>query len=252
MKRKELMEQVIVGDYLGTLERRKGCYQCPKNPDGSRAGPLVGYAGKYKTEDDKELARVGEAYFNVAKAEENPFAIMMFATALAKRIREELGGESPDLVLGLPIGGYLLAGLLSQELECRYAIAEKIVTVAKTETTREQSKLEIGNRHTVPSGSRLVIVEDLCNNFSTAEIAMDLVEAIGSMVIAIACAIDRSPLGLKVFKGRPVISVVFSPTPEYKQDDPYVAADVATNNVVWKPKPEWSKLAEAMARFRGE
>ena len=35
------------GQHMETLRRCGGYYKCPKGPDGTRMGPLVGYAGKY-------------------------------------------------------------------------------------------------------------------------------------------------------------------------------------------------------------
>lgn len=44
----------------------------------------------------------------------------------------------------------------------------------------------------------------------------------------------------------PILAVIERETPQYRQDDPVVAASVADGNVVWKPKYEWSKLRNAM------
>ena len=65
----------------------------------------------------------------------------------------------------------------------------------------------------------------------------------------IATLINRSPDGVTVYEYRdrliPIVQSVLIPTPEYRQDHPYVADDIAAGNVVWKPKDNWAKLKAA-------
>lgn len=60
-----------------------------------------------------------------------------------------------------------------------------------TEAKREESILVI-DRHDINNGDRVVLVEDLCNNFSTAEKLIQLVEEKSGVAIAIACMLNRS------------------------------------------------------------
>jgi orotate phosphoribosyltransferase len=130
-----------------------------------------------------------------------------------------------------------------------------MITALKTSTSREQSEL-VFSRHDVEKGDRCVIVEDVCNNFSTTGKFVKLINSRGGIVVAIACFLNRSPnvdreycLSLegeaKVLQ-IPVISLVRKVINEWKQDDPAVAEDIAKGNVVWKPKDEWARLMEAM------
>ncbi|MBL7058230.1 hypothetical protein ISS03_02730, partial [Patescibacteria group bacterium] len=95
-------------------------------------------------------------------------------------------------------------------------------------------------------GDRVIIVEDLCNNFSTTSKLVNLIETLGGVVVGIACILNRSPG--HIWFELPVMSVIHKPLPQYKQDDPEVAHLVRDGNVVWKPKHEWSKILAAMQK----
>lgn len=252
---------IIAGDnHLETLRRCGGFYERPTSPGtGEEIGPLVGYAGTYFDEQGKELQYVGKVYANFAMAELHSNVLKFFATGLLIRLSKVINLESIDALVGAPIGGYSLADALGFSLsDAQMVKAEKMVIAPKTETSREKSKL-IFNRHGIENGWKCVIVEDVCNNFSTTGELVQLIRARGGEVIAIACFLNRSlkvddefickidetPGGNRAI-GIPVASVVRKPIPEYRQDDPEVARDILAKNVVWKPKNEWHRLASAM------
>lgn len=230
---------------LEVLRQCGGYYICPKDPAGNRLGPLVGYAGKYHDETTKQdLQFVGDVYYNFAKAEQFPHVLDRYADFLASIIEAQLDRDTFDRVLGAPWGGICIGMKLAEALDCQYGFADKEITALRTATSREQSKLVFG-RHEVESGSSVLIVEDVCNNFSTTAEYAKLIEEAGTTLRAIACELNRSPE--TEWNGHPVVSLVHKPTAQYWQDDPAVAADVAKGNVVWKVKAEWPRLAEAMA-----
>ena len=91
----------------------------------------------------------------------------------------------------------------------------------------------------------MAIVEDVCNNFTTTDQLIDLIEEAGGRTTAIVCLLNRSVNGWYISKHNmavPVANLVRMPIPEYKQDDPAVADDIASGNIVWKPKDEWDRL----------
>lgn len=252
----------IAGDrHLETLRNCGGLYFCPKDAVGRRIGPLVGYAGKYKAPNGKMLQFVGDLYANFAKAEVHPHVLRFFARCLSQKLDEQIGLEKINGVVGAPIGGYSLAdaiGLAYPTDDVLIIKAEKKVTAFATEELREQSKLVFA-RHGIEQGLNYVIVEDVCNNFSTTEELIALIRSFGGNVLAIACFLNRSlHVGNTYLYGMeaqadpleiPVISIVRFPSPEWKQDDPVVASDIAAGNVVLKPKgrEEWACLTKAMA-----
>ena len=229
-----------------------GYYSCPKDKDGKRLGPLVGYHGGYPGPDGKEIPYVGDVYANFAKAEPDACALNIFASDLAVKIFESAYLFEFDAFCMAPIGGYSLGTALGLQMGIYSIKAEKKVVALKTATSREKSEL-IFARHEIFPGNRYVIVEDVCNNFSTTEELIRLILSAGGKVTGITCFLNRSlTIDDKYYSEAigdliPVISLVRLPIMEYRQDDPFVAADVAAGNVVWKPKDEWPRLMKAMS-----
>lgn len=234
----------IGGDYLETLRRCNGFYQCPVDPNNERRlGPLVGYAGKYTAEDGSQKQWVGDVYVNFAKAEEYPFVLRYFA----KQMKRSLGLvlSQIDVFCGAPLGGYSFSEMLGLVFDRRAIKAEKKVTALATAGAREQSAIGF-NRHRPEKKEKVAIVEDVCNNFSTTKILIDSIEECGAHVVAIVCLLNRSPSVGGQYDGVPVFSLIRLVIPEYQQDDIMVASDIADGNIVWKPKDEWPRLMMAM------
>lgn len=253
----------IAGDrHLETLGNCGGYYACPKDSIGHRLGPLVGYAGKYEGPSGEQLQFVGDIYANFAKAEVHPEVLRFFAGCLSQRLNAQVGLDVVGVFCGAPIGGYSLADALGFYNDIDIIKAEKKITHIATSNSREVSSIVFA-RHDVEAGQRVVIVEDVCNNFSTTLNLVLNIRNRGAEVLAIACFLNRSltvddfytPGNITMASGRkedltglriPVISVVRMPINEWKQDDPAVAEDIAKGNVVWKAKDEWARLMEAM------
>jgi orotate phosphoribosyltransferase/orotidine-5'-phosphate decarboxylase len=234
---------VVPNDPVATLVSCGGFYESPKDDSGAYIGPLVGYAGKYKADDGSEKNYVGHCYFNVAKAEENPTVRSAFARLLALKFE----GVSPDVLLGMPMGGIVFATSVSQDLGCRLAFAEKKVTALADDASgrKEESKL-VADRHSIDVGDVVVVFEDVCNNFSTTKKAVELIESKGAIFGGIACIVNRSDK--TEWEGKPVISLIHKPSPQFRQDDREVADLVAAKSVAWKPKHEWPRLKAAMSK----
>jgi len=233
---------------LSIVARCGGYYECPKDDNGKRLGPLVGYAGK----DAQGRQKVGDVYINFAKVEQWPALVTGFAHLLKDELENRFDGQRLDseklVFVGMPMGGIVLATHLAlQKHGSRGIFAEK---------AGEELVLK---RHDLNPGDQAVIVEDVCNNFSTTTKAVNLIKKAGAEVIAVACFLNRSEkTALNLYANPfwpkekpdivlPVISLVHKPFPQYEQEDSAVADDVVAGNVVWKPKHEWDKLSGAMA-----
>jgi len=234
---------------LAILAALGGFYECPKNGD-MRLGPLVGYAGKYDAGNGTFLQFVGDVYANFSKAEQFPLVMRHFATMLWRRETDLL--SSADIICGPQMGGVAIAMMLAYETGSEFAYIEKDVKQLATETLREQADLKF-IRHTINAGQKVVIAEDVLNNFSTAKDTIAMIEEAGGEVIGIAGLLNRSATIIDEFDyyGRkiPVVSLVYKPFEQYRQDDPFVAADMEAQNVVLKPKNNWEKLADAMKKM---
>lgn len=70
-----------LGKPLELLKALGGYYLCPKDKEGNRKGPLVGYAGTYPT-DQGTKQYVGDIYANFALAEEHPMVMHHYTAEL--------------------------------------------------------------------------------------------------------------------------------------------------------------------------
>ena len=251
MLSKDEVSAVVRQNYGEPLEILRCCggfYSCPKDGDGKRLGPLVGYAGRYGP-DKKQY--VGDIYANFAAIE--PYSVMVqhLAQRLVVKHRDVL--RDVQVFCGAPEGGKSLANLLALEHSARYAYPEQRVLELATDDSREVTEL-FWKRHlaTIDRGDTVVIVEDVCNNFSTTTRLLDLIAEVGGHCVGIVTLLNRSMEVDAVYKPEsldlPVMSLVRQPIPKYEQDDSAVAADVTAGNVVWKPKDgkSWSQLMAAM------
>ncbi len=236
-------------DPLEILRQLGGYYECPKDAQGKRVGPLVGYAGK--DADGKNF--VGEVYANFGKAEEHPVVLESYSRQMWLRIPTAIA-DDVTVFCGAPLGGMAFAYQLALTAGQRYVFAEKRILQVASDGEREKSKLVFG-RHEISGADDVIIVEDVNNNFSTTEELIRLIKEASGRVTGIVSLLNRSltvddrydsPSGGSV----PVISLVRKPIAQYRQNDPEVAADVAAGNVVWKPKADWDKLMAAMNKHK--
>lgn len=231
-----------------TLTRLDGYYECPKDAQGRRLGSLVGYTAR----DEQKRQLVGDVYINFSCLEESPADLRIAAKTLAEMII--VRGIQMDAIAAMPMGALGLGMMLAEELSasgktCRYLFAEKDLIASKEVGGKSESKLIFG-RHVPREGERILILEDVGNNFSTVRDAITLIEAAGAVVVGIACAFNRSP-DIKdelVVNGKtfPLVELARKVFPSYRQDDPEVARDIAAGNVVLSTKKEWGRLKAAM------
>lgn len=157
----------------------------------------------------------------------------------------KLGVTADITVCGAPMGGIAFGTILALEGGWRFIYPEKKVLTAATAETREKTEFMF-NRHRISPGEKLLIVDDVSNNFSTTGKLISLINHWGGNVLGVACLLNRSLTVESEFtysaKTYAVTALVRQPISEYSQDDAVVAADVQTGNVVWKPKDQWSKL----------
>lgn len=226
-------------DAYGILKDCDALYESPKGADGKYIGPLVAYAGM----DETGKNFVGFHYVNIAQAEQEYQARVELSKMMAEKITQVVG--KPDRLIAAPMGGIIFAASTANFLETKASFFEKKVTkLADIENnTREESEL-VYKRHNLAQGEKVIIFEDLCNNFSTTQKMIELLREMGAEVVAIACIFNRSDK--EEFMGIPVIAVMHIPIPEYKQDDPAVKDIIESGNIVLSPKKEWPRLKEAM------
>lgn len=235
---------------LELLRRCGGYYECPRDANGKRLGPLAGYAGKYDDGSGNKKQFVGDVYANFAKAERHAPVLQHFAEDL--ECRDELFVSDFTGFIGAPEGGKALAVTLALLTRSQYIFPEKKVVKAATETSREESVM-VFDRHEPAGGTTWWLVEDVVNNVSTPRELAELMKKYGARFAGILCFLNRSAYDevytLPDGQELPIISVVRKEIAQYRQDDPAVADDIANNNVVWKPKNDWHRFEEAMTTY---
>lgn len=234
------MDRTLITDPYKVLINYEALYESPKNKSGEYIGPLVAYAG---VEPTTQKNWVGFAYYNISKVEQSSEVREYLAQTMAKKIKDEVG--SPTLIIGAPMGGIILAVSAADQLKCDVAFFEKKVTklADSAKNTKEKSEL-VFNRHVISKHDKVILFEDVCNNFSTTDQMINLINAKGATILAIVCIVNRSPFHF--WEEIPIVSAIHINTPEYSQTDPNVKNLIAAGNIVWKPKAEWERLKKAM------
>lgn len=257
-------ERYVPGDVIATLRNCHGYYERPVAKNGRRIGPLVVYAGTYEVNEPGEPKfkhYVGHTYYNMAKAEVYPEVLERFAADWKAEWYKvwyktvPRGTEDPKIFLAAPMGGILFAAYLAAMFnDAKVVYAEKKVKKIGQGLERDETELVL-DRHAdeILPGDQIVIVEDVCNNLTTASALVKLVEEHNGCVAGLGCVIDRSVRAetqrLSVLhRSIPIVSVARVPTVQFRQDDPEVAADVQMGYVVWKPKAKgsWRLLMDVM------
>ncbi len=229
----------IVSSPMQTLFNCGGYYKGKK---------LVAYAGKYDAGEGEEKNYVGYVYANFAQIDQHPAACDFVAMQLANRIKGMLGYK-PDVIVPAPIGGLWLAADVARHLYCRRAMVEKKILALedRSKGQREESTFVL-KRHEIRQGDKVVIVEDTCNNFSSTDKLINLIQGQGGEVVAIACFLKRSMTVQGNWYGFPVIALEEKPIPQYRQDDLEIAADIAAYGISFNPKGEWDELMKIMGK----
>jgi orotate phosphoribosyltransferase len=226
-------------DLLELGNRCNALYVCPK-VGSERKGPLVAYAKK----DDKGRNLVGDIYFNFRRIEVHPKAVVAFAEAACQKLIDQGLFDSFDTICGIPQGGRSFGQMLALVAGKRFTYADKKPKPAeagkKQEYTWDLSQFDF------EQGERVAIAEDVYNNFHNTDNTLAEIGATGVNIVLFVGALNRSPIYDTTYKDLPVIASIREAYPEFEQDDPAVAADIAAGRLELEVKKNWSRLMAAM------
>ncbi|MES2315738.1 MAG: phosphoribosyltransferase [Patescibacteria group bacterium] len=240
------MSTIVPESGESLLDLGKHCnavYVCPKLGD-VRKGDLVAYAGK----DGKGRNLVGDIYFNFAKIEPHPFVVQAFARAVHHKLQREDLLHTFDTICGIPHGGRTFGQELARVVDARFVYADK--KPKPTEPGKKQEYTWDLSRFEFEKGERVAIAEDVYNNFQNTDNTLAEIAASGANVVLLVGALNRSPIYDTNYKGLPVVASIRQAYPEYEQDDPAVAADVAAGRVEFEVKKNWPRLCALMEAYR--
>lgn len=227
-------------DLLELGKRCDAVYVCPTDGHGQRTGPLVAYAGK----DDQGRNLVGDIYFNFRRIEVHPKAVEAFAEVACQKLHDQDLLDAFDTVCGIPQGGRTFGQMLALVAGKRFAYADK-----KPKPTKEGRKQEYSwdlSQFDFEQGERIVIAEDVYNNFQNTNNTLAEIAVTGATIMFLVGALNRSPIYNTTYMGLPVIASIREAYPEYRQDDPAVAADIAAGKLELEVKKNWARLRAIM------
>jgi len=241
-------------DLLQLIKEHGGIYTCPRDTNGKMLGPLVGLQSRYDIKSGSlETGRLVTAdFFNFAHMEQNHTRIFrMIAGLLAQRIRTQFSRQfeedfSQVYILSVPAGGALLGSNIACNLNCKYASAEKRFFHAPRDGMKYEIVLQ---HHQIEPGAQVILVDDVCNNFSVIIGLLKSLIRLKLQPMAIACGVNRSTqinFQAPNFPTVPIIPLLHFPTQQFRQDDPEVSHLIAKNEVFWNPRRDWHQLLEIM------
>lgn len=228
-------------DLLELGKRCNAVYVCPK--DGmQRWGSLVAYAGK----DSQGRNLVGDIYFNFRLIERHPKAVVAFAEVACQKLSDEGLLDTFDTICGIPQGGRTFGQMLALVAGKQFVYADKkpkpTAAGTKQEYTWDLSQFDF------EPGEPVAIAEDVFNNFQNTDTTLAEIAVTGAKIVLLVGALNRSPVYDTIYQGLPVIASIRQAYPEYKQDDPAVAADIAAGRLELEVKRNWAQLCAAMQR----
>ncbi len=228
------------GESLLDLGKRcNAVYVCPE-VDGKLQGPLVAYAGK----DGKGRNLVGKIYLNFRRIESHPQVLLAFAEAACEKLQMQGLLDTFDTVCGIPHGGRTFGQTLALVADKRFVYADK--KPKPTEAGKKQEYIWDLSQFEFEEGECIAVAEDVFNNFQNTDHTLGQVAATGAKVVLLVGALNRSPVYGMTYKDFPVVASIREAYPEYEQDDPAVAEDVATGNVEFDVKKNWARLRSFM------
>jgi adenine/guanine phosphoribosyltransferase-like PRPP-binding protein len=226
-------------DYLDLLRARQGLYEQTGN------SPLAAFAAR----DEQGRQLVGFTYANFAVIEEDSYCLKFVSGKLKNKLRKFKGRR---VLCGTQMGGIALSVALGIKTGWLTVKAEKkVIKTAVPGVSKERSEM-VFKRHDLFPDDKVIIVEDICHNFSTTAKLIALIESYGAEVVAIVCFLNRSSKHAKFYvvpgtgKKIPVISLVQKAMPSYNQDAPEVANYVKAGNILWAPKEQWGLALSSM------
>ncbi|EKD58505.1 MAG: hypothetical protein ACD_56C00112G0011 [uncultured bacterium] len=240
------MSHIIPHPGEDLLELGKRCdavYVCPK-VGFRRMGPLVVYAGL----DSKGRNLVGDIYFNFRRIEQYPKAVKAFAETACQKLSDQNLMDMFDTFCALPQGGRTLGQKMADITGKRFTYPDK--KPKPTEVGKKQEYFWDLSQFDFEPGERVAIVDDVFNNFQNTDNTLAEIATTGANMVLFVGGLNRSLIYDTAYKGLPVVASIREPFPEYEQDNPEVAADIAAGLLELEVKKNWPSLRAVMAKYQ--
>jgi len=146
-----------------------------------------------------------DTYVQCARILENPEVTAQLCDELLKPWKS----QGIDIVVGPALGGIILSYELARPLQARAMYLERVA----------DGKLALRRGFVVPSGSKVIVAEDVITTGGSVKEVIDVLEPYGAKVIGIISLVDRRPeKGNQIF-GIQYNSIIQVNPPIYQPND---------------------------------
>lgn len=121
--------------------------------------------------------RHSDTYMQCAKLFVSPAHSEKLCAELAKKIKD----IDVDLVISPAVGGILMGYEMARQLGVKNVFAERV-----------EGKMELRRGFEIPSGAKVIVVEDVVTTGGSVKEVVQLVRDLGGVVEAVASVVDRS------------------------------------------------------------
>jgi len=121
--------------------------------------------------------RHADAYMQCAKLFENA----VISEKLCKAVAELFSDTKIDVVVSPAIGGIIMGYELSKHLKVKNLFAERV-----------EGKMTLRRGFELPKNSKVIVCEDVVTTGGSAKEVIELIEELGSEVVAVTSIVDRS------------------------------------------------------------
>lgn len=121
-------------------------------------------------------------FFQCAHLMKYPRKAQVLCDELAARLTSALGDGFADAVISPALGGITVGHEMGRALDLRHIFAEKDA----------DGNLELRRGFRIEKGQRFVVAEDVVTRGGRVQETIDIVEAHGGVVVAVALLVDRS------------------------------------------------------------
>jgi adenine phosphoribosyltransferase len=160
--------------------------------------------------DVPDFPKPGIVFKDITTLTRDPEGLRAAVDAMADRFTD----EGVDVVVGIESRGFVFGAAVAYRLGVGFVPARKPGKLP-AETVRSEYALEYGidaiemHRDAIEEGQRVLIVDDLLATGGTAAAAVELVEGLGGVVVALAFLVDLTFLdGRAKLDGHEVFSLI--------------------------------------------
>ncbi len=180
--------------------------------------------------------RHADTFNNGSKLVENPIMLAEVAEGMIENLKNLMGGNKPDWVVGPAFGAITIGHEVSRQLGTKFAFTEPVYT--------DEGKMQVLKRFDIPKGAKVLVVEDAISTGGSIKKTIDVLENLGIEVLPIVGTIVNWS-GSDTFANKKVCSLFSAQPSSWKPEDcPLCKA----GSEALRPKANWDKFSDSTAK----